>query len=296
MKTKHDSILFAADAKSCDQHQSDSIRSKWFALALGGFLFTSIFALSAPPVKAQCKQWSVGHAWRFKQGPTPVEMNLQQNGTVVTGTATHNVPKTETYNFGLIPHKYGVNVSGTVDGTVEGDQFAVKIEWSNNTTGVYEGTIGPSGKIEGKGWEIRSPRTKVRWYSETRMVCAESTAVQPPAPPPQTSGTIPTPAPKPPKSTGRPKEAVPNIKANPVAVTIPAGQSHGRTTLTWDGGPDHPDAEVWMKESVGGDKEVLVVQQGKGTRSVTVELGKYYHFILKDAGQELAKAVVLTRQ
>ncbi len=304
MKTKNNSPLSATEAQSGDHSQNNASRCQWPALTLGGFLFAFVFALSALSVKAECQQWNVGHKWRFRQGSkvvnektvtTTVDMNLQQEGTVLTGTA--NLQDT----YPADGHVYVLwKVSGTVDGTVEGDQFAVKIEWNNGTTGVYEGTIGPSGKIEGKGWEIRSPRTKARWYSETRMGCADSTAVQPTAPAPQTSGTVPTPAPvvRPVKSTGRPKTstAVPNIKANPVAVTIPAGQSHGRTTLTWDCGPDHPDAEVWMKESVGGDKEVLVVQQGKGTRSVTVELGKYYHFILKDAGQELAKAVVLTRQ
>jgi hypothetical protein len=300
MKTKY-STLSAAEAKSRDRILSSAcaIRGRWWAVALGGFVFTSLFALPAPPVEAECEQWNVGHGWRFKQGTTNVDLDLHQNGTVVTGTATH-MTYTPDGSHGKS------RVDGDVDGTVEGDHFAVHIQWDNNTTGVYDGTIRPSGRIEGTGYNQATPRIKVRWHSETSMVCAD-TAAQPinPAPPPiKSSGKMPAePTPKPIKSSGkfRPSSpptqssaAAPTIKANPVAVTIPEGQSHGRTTLTWDAGPDHPDAEVWMKDMQG--EERLVVQQGKGTRSVTVERGKNYQVILTDAGQQLARAAVLTKQ
>src|SRR5690242_9251575 len=96
MKTKHHSILTESLGRSGDPTRNNRIRRRWFALALGGFFFASIFALSAPMVEAQCKQWNVGFKWRFTQGSrvsegtkitTGVDMNLQQNGTVVTGTA-----------------------------------------------------------------------------------------------------------------------------------------------------------------------------------------------------------------
>jgi hypothetical protein len=283
VKTKYNSTLSTVEAKGGDKTQNNSTRRKWSALALGGFLFISVFALSAPLAEAQCREWKVGFEWRFKQGTYqyPVEMNLQQYRTELTGRACHRVK-------GEIGQYY--NVCGTVDGTVEGDQFAVKIEWNNETTGVYKGTIGPTGKIEGEGWEIRSPGTKIRWYSVTRMICADATS----APPPPITSTNPTP--KPLKSSGKAKSAAaPFIKANPIAVTIPAGQSQGTTTLTWDGGPDHPYAEVWIKESSQGEEKFLV-EQGKGTRQVTVERGKNYQFLLMDAGQQLAKAVVISRQ
>jgi hypothetical protein len=93
-----------------------------------------------------------------------------------------------------------------------------------------------------------------------------------------------------PASTG-----VPRISASPAVVAIPAGQSQGTVTLTWDGGPDHPYAEVWMKDSSQGDEKFLV-EQGKGTRSVTVERGKNYQFILTDAGQQLARAAVISKR
>ena len=64
------------------------------------------------------------------------------------------------------------------------------------------------------------------------------------------------------------------------------GQAPGTLTVTWDGGPDHPYAEVWV--SVDGGDETKVVEQGKGMRQVTVEPGKSYKYILTDAGRQLA--------
>lgn len=172
MKTKHHSILSTPVTQSGDHVRNNSIRRKWSALALGGFLFTSIFALSAPSVEAQCQQWNVGHKWAFKQGPTKMSLDLQQNGTVITGSAIYTVPGDSggLLTMGKIPQ----DVTGSVDGTVKGDSFAVKIYWDNNTIGVYNGTIRPSGKIEGTGYEQRSSSTKVNWYSATVMKCADA--------------------------------------------------------------------------------------------------------------------------
>jgi hypothetical protein len=38
--------------------------------------------------------------------------------------------------------------------------------------------------------------------------------------------------------------AQPTISANPATVGIPAGQTQGKTTLTWDAGANHPFAEI----------------------------------------------------
>lgn len=61
-----------------------------------------------------------------------------------------------------------------------------------------------------------------------------------------------------------------------------------------DGGPDHPYAEVWIRE--GRQDETFVVEQGKGTRRVTVDRGKTYLFILTDSGKQLAAVVVVSKQ
>jgi len=165
MKTKHHIILSAPVTQSGDQTLSNSIRRKWFALSLGGFLFTSIFALSAPPVEAQCKQWNVGNAWAISQGKEYINVNLSQSGKTVTGSA---VP--------LIRYEIGQTTAknGSLEGTVEGDNFNAQIYWTSGEIGVYQGKIGPSGRIEGTGYEKRSPSKKVIWFSNRAMKCADA--------------------------------------------------------------------------------------------------------------------------
>jgi hypothetical protein len=60
--------------------------------------------------------------------------------------------------------------------------------------------------------------------------------------------------------------------------------------LTWDGGPEHPYAEVWV--GVDGEDPTFLVEQGKGSRKVTVEPGKTYLYILTDSGQQLSTVTV----
>ncbi len=99
-----------------------------------------------------------------------------------------------------------------------------------------------------------------------------------------------------------PKPAVTPIPIPPTSETAPAptrkvpwivakpGQTPGTKTLTWDGGPDHPYAEVWVK--VDDQDEKFVVEKGKGTREVTVEPGNTYLYILTDSGKQLATVSV----
>ncbi len=84
--------------------------------------------------------------------------------------------------------------------------------------------------------------------------------------------------------------AAPTITANPNPVLLPPGQISGTTTLTWDGGANHPYAEVWV--AVDNNDETFVVEQGKGSRQVTIELGKTYLYKLADFGKTLASITV----
>lgn len=87
-----------------------------------------------------------------------------------------------------------------------------------------------------------------------------------------------------------PSPKPPYITAAPPIIPVAKGQSQGTTTLIWDGGPDHPYAEVWV--SVNGGDETKVLEQGKGTRKVTAEQGKSYTYILTDAGKRLGTVAV----
>ena len=58
----------------------------------------------------------------------------------------------------------------------------------------------------------------------------------------------------------------PYIKASPNPAPALAGQASSTTTLEWDGGGDHPYAEVWQQ--VDNNDETFVVESGKGTRQI----------------------------
>lgn len=84
--------------------------------------------------------------------------------------------------------------------------------------------------------------------------------------------------------------SAPFIFANNNPVVIPTGQTSGTVTLVWDGGKDHPYAEVWIR--VDQNDETFIVEQGKGTRNVEVEFGRSYEFKLSDANVLLASVRV----
>ena len=87
----------------------------------------------------------------------------------------------------------------------------------------------------------------------------------------------------------------PFIIAENNPVVIPPGQISGTVTLVWDGGKDHPYAEVWIR--VDENDETFIVEQGKGTRNEKVEFGKSYEFKLSDANVLLASVrVTVTKE
>lgn len=86
----------------------------------------------------------------------------------------------------------------------------------------------------------------------------------------------------------------PFIIADNNPVVIPAGQSSGTVTLEWNGGKDHPYAEVWVR--VDENDETFIVEQGRGIRNVKVEFGKSYEFKLSDANVLLASVRVTVRR
>ena len=86
----------------------------------------------------------------------------------------------------------------------------------------------------------------------------------------------------------------PFIIADNNPVVVPAGHTSGTVTLEWDGGKDHPYAEVWVR--VDQNDETFIVEQGRGSRNATVELGKNYEFKLSDSNVLLASVKVTVRQ
>lgn len=244
------------------------------------FLFAVAFMLSPLSVQAQCGQGDISGEWNLKigdEGAIESTLELTQSGMKVSGEA----------QLWTTPNLFE---KGKVKGDVTGDKVEFYINWVNEH-GVratefpsvyehFEGTIGSDGKMGGQAYIFTlTGGVNVNWSSDRPMKCLYKTVHR--------LGTKPsTPTP-----TTTPTTAIaPMITASQV---IPTGQT-GQTVLTWDGGKDHPYAELWVKVNDGD--ETFIVEQGKGARQVTVEPGKTYLYILADAGKRLATVTVTSRQ
>jgi hypothetical protein len=175
MKTKDHAGVSRPMFPSGEKTLSITVRRRWFALALGGFLFTSIFALSAPPVEAQCQQWNVGGQWEIRQGHTLISVALSQNGKTLSGTAVSSDP------VGMM--------HGQVTGTIEGDSFYVQINWPNGGAGVYRGTIGPNRHLQGTTYDKNKPTSTASWEALVLFKCADAAAA-PAATPLKSSASV----------------------------------------------------------------------------------------------------------
>jgi hypothetical protein len=86
-----------------------------------------------------------------------------------------------------------------------------------------------------------------------------------------------------------PEATAPQISATPTdAAFVPGKIAH--TVIRWDGGTDHPHAQLWVK--VDDQEEKFVIEQGKGSRLMVVEPGKSYLYMLRDSGTRLATVTV----
>ena len=277
------------------------------ATALGIALALTV-AFAPAAAKAQCRQWDASGSWTIIQaGGIEIAVSLRQNGKVITGTAERTLSgKGSSSVMGSFGTE-GVD-KGSIDGTVDGDNCNFQLYWLHGVVGVYSAKIGPQGRLEGRAYDKNKPSNNATWFSSRVMRCNEakpgSSGVNsgyqlppPPAPTPRPgkpvgkTGKMTLPA-APPNTTGAPAQA-PKITARPSLVIIPAGETQGTTTVTWDGGPDHPYAELWVKE--GDADERFVAEQGKGSRTMTVKPGTSYLFILTDNGKRLDTANVKVR-
>jgi hypothetical protein len=168
MKTKHHLILSAPVIQSGGQTQNASIRRRWFALALGGWLFTSVCALSPSASEAQCPQgWDVTGTWGLKQSNQAAPNSLFLKGG---WTSEGGVLKSRIRGRASYPSGRG-KMEGYVIAYVTGNNLHVEISWDNGLTGIYDGKIGEGGRIAGTCYERGSPSTKYSWYSDRAMIC-----------------------------------------------------------------------------------------------------------------------------
>jgi len=194
-----------------------------------GLLIWAVLTLVPIAAEAQCTTgWDASGKWSIKQAGSPYtnDLTLEQKGRVITGVAL-----TYRETRGGIFIKGGkTTISGTVDGTIDGDNLSIQIFWRDGLTGVYNGKFLPSGRLDGVAWEKASPSRTQTWYSVGVLKCPPPPA--PAAPPP----------PKPLRSTGK-------AKINVIPLPLP----EGTLCTQWDvSGP-------WNIEVKSGPRKGYVV-------------------------------------
>lgn len=239
-----------------------------------------LFAAMSISTQAQCTNWDAsGPLEFFQRGQSRVNrMTLAQKGRVITGTAS------------FVEAENNDPVFGAVDGTIDGDSFSIQIFWENGKTGVYNAKVLPSGRLDGEAYEKSSPQSRTIWHSVGVLKCA------PPLPP----------APKAIKSSGKartqpapsPPPIPPFIIASQAIIPTP-NHPFGIVPLSWDGGPDHPNVEVWLSKDNAAEIPAFSMEQGPQSPvwkqpkiSIALQLQRYHHyrFVLKDAGKTLSTA------
>jgi hypothetical protein len=259
---------------------------------LCGLVFAAVVALLPISAHAQCSNWDASGVSEFRQHDqvNPILVKLEQKGRVLTGSAQFDAHGSKAFS--------SVKVTGTVDGTIEGDRFSVQIFWPDGLTGVYNAKVLPSGRLDGETYDKNHSNIRDTWSSGGVLKClpigpskpfkitSQITLPPSPKPPPPTpirsSGKMPKSEPAPPPP---PPMKVPGIIAGQVIYISPY-DPRGLVVLQWDAGPDHPYAEVWFK--VNNGEEVRLLEKGKGAYQVTVQRGWYYEYILTDDGTTLA--------
>ncbi|HVF46395.1 MAG TPA: hypothetical protein VNA17_02395 [Pyrinomonadaceae bacterium] len=264
------------------------------ATLLCSLLFAAIVAFLPTSAGAQCSTgWDASGSLIIIQRGSKYanDLTLEQKGKVITGTAYTYTP-----TYGIISDGYE-SLKGTVDGTFDGDRFSVQIFWANRLTGIYNGKVLPSGRLDGEAWEKASPNSRQTWHSQGVLKCAPPPPVVPK--PIKSSGKA-KPAPQPPAP---PPPTPPFIIASQAIVPTPT-HPFGIVPLSWDGGPDHPSVEVFVSIDNGAEIPAFstehlpqspVWKQPKA--SIPLHLQRYHHyrFVLKAAGKTLSTAVFVVQ-
>ena len=233
-------------------------------VVLGGSLFAAVLALFPAPAEAQCLKWDVSGKWNINitsgiRKGTVLKIDLQQSGDEITGG-------TERFQ--------GIGLGTLSSGTLNGKNLGLVFEWKGQVdpaapevkdpVEMFVGEIDDDGKVTGVASIFSDRSRKATWTSDRAMRCRFRIEPE-----------------KLPKT--------PFILGGPVSFPD-SSKSTGVSILKWDAGPEHPNAQLWVKVD-DGDK-TLFNDKRVGALAVFPERDKRYFYTLTDAGQTLASITV----
>jgi hypothetical protein len=158
---------------------------------------------------------------------------------------------------------------------------------------VYNAKVLLSGRLDGETYDKNNSRARDTWVSEGVLKCPPPVESAPRPKPITSSGKArietPAPAPKP-----------PFITAGPV-INVQPNLPFSSVFMGWDGGPDHPNVEVWVSIDNGAETPAFSIDYPpqhpvfKQPKVAAIEMklskGRSYKYILKDAGTTLSTVV-----
>ena len=249
---------------------------------LGVIFFVVAMALLPISAHAQCaRTWDASGEWEIRQGrggSTVIRLNIKQSGSALSGKASRD---------GGIGTKA---VTGDVLGDADGDSFVISIDWlTGGELVIYRAKVSASGKLEGETYVGPNKRNPNSWYSDQPLTCGWS--------PGKSRGNLTGKLSA--NDTAKPGQATGSLLKGPSivasqAVFLTPYTSTGFVVLTWDAGPAHPDADVWVKYNGSRDR-VLVMKQPKAGMQVVVQRGQMYTYVLMDGRNVLATATFVAQ-
>ena len=245
---------------------------------LGVFFFAAVMVLLPISAHGQCsKQWDASGEWEIRQGrggKVVTRLDLKQSGTEFSGTATRD----------------GVRTKGKVTGDADGDNFTLAIDgWDGGEYAVYRAKVRATGHLNGETSIGPDKRDREIWFSDQSLTCGwirgKSRG--------NLTGRLSA------NDTARPGQATGSLFKAPTlvasqAVFQPSYNPTGFVVLTWDAGPDHPNADVWVRYDNSRDR-VLVMKQPKAGMQVPVQRGRMYSYVLMDGRTVLATATFVAQ-
>ena len=109
---------------------------------------------------ADCAQWDASGKWTITpEGGKEMSLDLKQNGTAISGRASG-----------------AQDSKGTVEGTVKGDAFSIKITWTDKEGGpkTFIAKIATDGKLDGTSVVLDPLPKTIKWTSDHPLKCASA--------------------------------------------------------------------------------------------------------------------------
>lgn len=103
-------------------------------------------------------KWRVPGQWTVVQSNgSRIRLEVTQDGNTVIGSAYRS------------PDPGSAPMTGTVNGSIDGDEFFITIYWPDKSICKYLGTVGDGGRVEGSNVDQANPAAVASWYGEETL-------------------------------------------------------------------------------------------------------------------------------